>query len=125
MSLLWTTAVETVGPPGHDDEVTTADPGTVYLLHFDRPFKHAMHYMGWASDLEGRLRHHQNGTGANLLKHVRDAGIGWTLARTWVGDRHRERALKVQGGHSRKCPMCLSAAREGKPLPPDEATVAE
>lgn len=125
MSLLWVTAVETVGPSGDDDAVTTAHPGTVYLIHFDRPFKHARHYLGWASNLEARLDHHRRGTGANLLRHVRDAGIGWTVARTWTGDRNRERQLKVQGGHSRKCPLCLAAAKTLADLPPDAATVAE
>lgn len=80
--------------------------GTIYLLHFDRPFGHAQHYTGWASNLDGRLKHHANGSGATLLRHVRNAGIGWTLARTWSGDRNRERALKKQGGASRHCPIC-------------------
>ena len=80
--------------------------GTVYLLHFDRPFGHARHYLGWASNLEGRLWHHEHGDGANLLKHVKRAGITWTLARTWEGDRHLERRLKNRGGHSRLCPLC-------------------
>jgi predicted GIY-YIG superfamily endonuclease len=82
------------------------DVGVVYLLHFDRPFKHARHYLGWATDLDGRLRHHKAGTGANLLKHVAAAGIGWTVARTWSADRDRERQIKRQGGLSRSCPMC-------------------
>jgi len=81
-------------------------PGTVYLLHFDEPFGHARHYSGWASNLEGRLRHHERGTGANLLRHVRNAGIGWTLARTWTGDRNLERRLKNRGGAARLCPLC-------------------
>jgi hypothetical protein len=83
------------------------DAGTVYLLCFDRPFAHARHYLGWASPghLGLRLSHHEAGTGANLLRHVAKAGIGWPLARTWPGDRSRERRLK-QRGHSRCCPIC-------------------
>lgn len=84
----------------------TNEPGTIYLLHFDQPFGHARHYTGWARNLDARLAHHANGSGANLLAHVRAAGIGWTLARTWSGDRNRERALKNQGGASRHCPIC-------------------
>lgn len=86
-------------------------PGTIYLLHFDQPFGHARHYMGWASNLEARLHHHENGTGANLLKHVRRAGITWSLARTWSGDRYEERRLKNRGGHTRKCPICRQQAK--------------
>lgn len=80
--------------------------GTVYLLHFDAPFGHARHYLGWASNLDARLEHHERGTGANLLRHVRAAGIGWSLARTWQGDRHLERRLKNRGGAARVCPVC-------------------
>lgn len=81
-------------------------PGTIYLLHFDRPFGHAEHYLGWSRNLDARLRHHSNGTGATLLRHVKSAGIGWTLARTWHGDRFYERRLKNRGGHARICPIC-------------------
>jgi hypothetical protein len=80
--------------------------GTVYLLHFAEPFQHARHYCGWASDLPGRLAHHAAGTGANLLRHVAKAGIGWELARTWPGDRYLERRIKRRGGLRRVCPVC-------------------
>lgn len=81
-------------------------PGTVYLLHFDRPYKHARHYIGWAADLDARLAEHAAGRGARLLAVIREAGIGWTLARTWCGGRVRERQIKRQGGASRCCPTC-------------------
>lgn len=85
-----------------------AGPGTVYLLHFDRPYKHARHYCGWAPEgcLDRRLRIHARGRGANLLRYVKAAGIGWELARTWTGGRIRERQIKTQGGLSRCCPVC-------------------
>ena len=88
-------------------------PGTVYLLHFDRPFKHARHYCGWAPPrrLDGRLRDHARGRGANLLKYALAAGITWELARTWEGGRTRERQIKNQGGLSRSCPMCHPTMR--------------
>lgn len=96
--------------------------GTVYLLHFDRPFRHAKHYMGWTDGaLEVRLACHARGDGANLLRHVGAAGIAWTLARTWPGPRGRERQLKIQGGHTRKCPIC----KTGRPAVPDQTTGAE
>lgn len=81
--------------------------GTVYLIHFDKPFKHAKHYTGWATDLSARLELHASGQGARLLAVIKAEGIGWQLARTWENvDRHFERRLKVQGGASRRCPMC-------------------
>jgi predicted GIY-YIG superfamily endonuclease len=80
--------------------------GTVYLLHFHRPYRHAGHYTGWTTDLTARLAQHATGRGARLLAVVSSAGIGWELARTWTGTRAVERALKRQGGASRRCPLC-------------------
>ena len=81
--------------------------GTVYLLHFDQPYKHARHYVGWtARNIKRRLAEHEAGRGARLLAVVRAAGIGWQLARMWPGSRERERQIKRQGGHARKCPLC-------------------
>lgn len=89
-------------PPG-----TPAPPGgTVYLLHFSQPYKHAKRYTGWASDLKARLAEHEQGQGACLLQIIKAAGISWTLARTWPGDRKRERELKNMGGASRRCLQC-------------------
>lgn len=80
--------------------------GTIYLLHFDRPYRHAAHYTGWTKNLEERLLDHELGLGARLTAVVAAAGISWTLARTWNGTRSAERALKRQGGASRRCPLC-------------------
>lgn len=91
----------------------TTITGTVYLLHFDRPYKHARHYIGWAANLKARLTQHERGQGARLLEVVRAAGIGWQLARTWPGDRYRERQIKTQGGASRCCPLCGITPRTG------------
>ncbi len=80
--------------------------GLVYLLHFDRPYRHAKHYTGFTHDLDARIAHHIIGAGARLLQVIQTHGIGWQLARTWPGTRATERALKRQGGASRRCPLC-------------------
>jgi hypothetical protein len=49
----------------------------VYLLHFDRPYQHAKHYLGSCQDLERRLTQHGKGRGARLLEVVHAVGIGW------------------------------------------------
>jgi hypothetical protein len=90
----------------------------VYLLHLSAPFKHAKHYTGWTRDkstLPKRLAHHRKGSGARLMQVVAEAGIDFTLARTWDdGDRAKERRLKRSGGASRYCPTCRAArARRG------------
>jgi len=94
--------------------------GTVYLLHFDRPYGPgggpndrgiAKHYTGWTNDLPARLAAHAAGNGARLMAVVAANGIGFQLARTWPGGRARERQLKRQGGASRRCPICNQRKR--------------
>jgi len=89
--------------------------GTVYLLHFDRRYRHAGHYTGWTTNLEDRLVEHAIGRGARLVAVVQAAGIGFTLARIWPGaTRATERALKRQGGASRRCPLCGTQPRTSR-----------
>ncbi|SMC99103.1 GIY-YIG nuclease family protein [Kibdelosporangium aridum] len=95
--------------------------GTVYLLHFDRPYRHARHYIGWAKDVTSRLALHQTGQGARLLQVVRAAGITWTLARTWKGTRLRERQIKRMGGAARRCPLCGVRPQRDRRAVPDAA----
>ena len=86
---------------------SSASPsGVVYLVHFTQPYRHARHNTGWTANLESRLAEHQARRGARLLQVVTQAGIEWTLARTWQGTGERQRQLKRQGGASRRCPIC-------------------
>jgi hypothetical protein len=85
--------------------------GTVYLLHFRSPYRHARHYLGYcAGDVAIRVAAHQAGQGARLLAVVSAAGIGVDLVRTWPGDRSVERRLKRRHNSPRMCPVCRSAA---------------
>ena len=95
------------------DTAATAPAGTVYLLHFAHPYRHARHYLGYAEHLEQRLARHRAGTGDRLLEVISASGIDWRLARTWAGSRTLERRLK--GWHSgvRLCPICRDVARQG------------
>ena len=81
-----------------------------YLLHFTEPYKHARHYLGYSPRIADRLDKHAAGTGARLTQVVKDAGIGWTLARVWPGKgRTEERRLKNRGSSRRHCPVCKAA----------------
>lgn len=104
--------------------------GLVYLLHFSDPYMPypgapacacARHYTGFAAggpqQLKRRLAKHGTASGARLMLAVKEAGIDWKLARVWVGDRGLERRLKVQGGASRRCPLCGVTPRPGGLLP--------
>jgi predicted GIY-YIG superfamily endonuclease len=89
--------------------VTAAIPAGagVYLLHFDRRYQHAGHYLGYSPNIPARLREHAAGGGARLTQVVKAAGIGWTVARTWPGATRRdERRLKRRGSSRRHCPIC-------------------
>ena len=79
----------------------------VYLLHFDRPYQHAAHYLGYSPRIAERLDLHAAGRSARLTQVVKDAGIGWTLARTWPkATRRDERRLTNRGSGRRHCPVC-------------------
>lgn len=81
----------------------------VYLLHFEPRYRHAGHYLGFAEDIGRRVVEHRQvpSKASPLVQAALGAGCAVTLARVWPGaDRNRERRLKVQGGHSRKCPTC-------------------
>ncbi len=85
--------------------------GLVYLLHLNKPYRHAKHYIGYVEkekDLQKRLDRHRSGKGARLLQVVLAAGIDFEVSRIWHDkDRAFERSQK-QRGHSRKCPICKS-----------------
>lgn len=79
---------------------------TVYLLHFNRPYRHARHYIGFTTNLDKRITDHLCGMGARLMEVITGAGIEWKLARTWQGDRRLERRLKEWHNAALLCPLC-------------------
>jgi hypothetical protein len=90
----------------------------VYLIHFAWPLEEpdpaatrsrASHYLGTIYDLHARLRQHGAGQGAAIMRAVRDQGIPWFVARTWVGGRALERALKRRHNNPSLCPACRIA----------------
>ena len=82
----------------------------VYLLHFDKRYRHAGHYLGFAEDVEARIARHRAGNGARLVEVITQAGIGFTVARIWPdGDRAFERKLHNYKASPRLCPICRAA----------------
>jgi predicted GIY-YIG superfamily endonuclease len=84
--------------------------GTLYLLHFARPYKHARHYLGFTrfDDVCRRVEKHQSGQGANLTRHVHRAAIEIYLAWQGQGSRTEERRLKRCSHVSSWCPICVA-----------------
>lgn len=82
--------------------------GVIYLLHFEKPFKHARHYLGWTEgdSVQARLDRHRAGNGSKLVAAVVKAGIDFKVARLWHGTRHDERALKKSKNVPKFCLIC-------------------
>lgn len=96
--------------------------GTVYLIHFSEPLKHARHYLGYTRDLPARMDQHRNGHGARLLQVIQQFGIEYDVVRTWPGSRVLERKLKDQHHTPRLCPICnppghMAATQEPNHVP--------
>jgi predicted GIY-YIG superfamily endonuclease len=88
---------------------------SVYLLHFDPPYKHAQHYIGVSKneDVRERVAQHRNGTGsaAVLCKAASAAGCWIRLARIWPTAGFKfEIELKARGSAKRICPICRARA---------------
>lgn len=82
-------------------------PGTVYLIHLDRPLAHSQHYIGWTNDLPNRMHEHETGRGSAFLRAAKEAGINFKVVRTWEGqDRNFERKLKNRKNAKFLCPTC-------------------
>lgn len=85
----------------------------LYILHFDRPYYHARHYLGSTGDLKKRVSHHMygHGSGAALTDAIRRAGIGFVVADAWPGNQDREYQLKNHYKNTpRLCPICKEIA---------------
>ena len=89
----------------------------VYLIHFEQPYKHARHYLGFVEQPDGiqaRVERHAKGGDARLLQVVTDAGIAWRVVRTWPdGDRSFERKLKNKKNSKCLCPVCRASGKVG------------
>ena len=79
---------------------------TIYLIHYDRPYKSAGHYLGYSKDFEARMKRHRQGRGANLIKVIQKAGIDWKVVRTWPGSPKLEAELKRWHNNKLICPIC-------------------
>ena len=78
----------------------------VYLIHLDKPLKHARHYLGFSEDLPERVKKHRTGQGAAFMRAISKEGNTWHVSRIWDGDRTIERVLKDQHNASHLCPTC-------------------
>lgn len=81
----------------------------IYLLHFHNPIhpnRTTQHYLGFAKDLDERIREHRRGRGSRLTQVAYERNITFTVAEVWQGDRTLERLIKRQKNSRRFCPIC-------------------
>jgi predicted GIY-YIG superfamily endonuclease len=78
---------------------------TVYLIHFNKAYRHARHYIGFTTNLDKRITDHLCGMGARLMEVITNAGIEWRVVRTCRGDRRLERRLKNWHNAALLCPL--------------------
>lgn len=76
------------------------EQGFVYIIQFASPLGNARHsatyYVGWARNVEARLRHHRNGRGAAITRAAAANGIGMEIVFSMPGTRADERRIKNQ-----------------------------
>ena len=85
----------------------------LYVIHFDRPYKHAKHYTGIAIDVEKRMKEHSGGYGAKLMKAIKENNIGFRY--NIIGEypdyssaKSEEKRLKTKVKQPKKyCPICI------------------
>lgn len=85
----------------------------VYLLHFAQPLGNpnnpralAAHYVGWAVNLEDRMREHHAGRGAAITRAAVARGVAFEVVQTWPGDYRLEHHIKRLKNAPRLCPHC-------------------
>ena len=83
----------------------------IYLIHFQTPFMHCKHYLGYCADdrLEKRIYEHFNAPRVALMQMIKRKGIPWEVARLMEGGRDREAHLKYQIKKiAPYCPICTN-----------------
>jgi len=91
----------------------------VYLLHFDRPFRHMRHYVGSVAslaELEQLLEHPTIRARSPILAAATLAGVQFSVGRVWRGGALRADLVRDQQNHARYCDIC-TCARSGVAVP--------
>lgn len=89
----------------------------VYVLHFDPPYLHASHYIGFTEheDVATRLIEHISGRGSPLVKAAVANGSRVEIAHVLInGDRNFERRIKNRRD---VCTWCRLCGRRERPVP--------
>ena len=98
-----------------EEEVEPPSVSGVYLLHFDEPVGHALHYCGWAEDMKRRIDEHRRGvSGAVLPRAAFIQGIGFTVSRVWVGATRGDEMRLKKKSHRPPSPAMRNTHKNGR-----------
>ena len=85
----------------------------LYVIHFDKPYKHAKHYTGIAIDVDKRIKEHKGGYGSKLMAVITKNNIGFKCNiigeyPTYSIAKAEEKRLKTKVKQPKKyCPICI------------------
>ena len=81
----------------------------IYILHFEKKYFHAQHYVGYTKNPIRRFKEHFNGQqrSSPLLRAVLKAGIKIEVALLKSGTRKDERKIKNRKKVRELCPICI------------------
>lgn len=83
----------------------------VYLLHFEKPMKDKLHYVGICQTgrLARRMWEHRTGRGASITRRAVEAGSHLYLGNLWRDQSYAdERKIKTRGHFINYCRVCNS-----------------
>jgi hypothetical protein len=89
----------------------------VYLLHFDRGFKHARHFVGAttnADEARALARGEVPRIDNPMLNAARLAGVRFSVERIWSGGHAEALNRRIAGNHAKICPACATERREAR-----------
>ena len=91
----------------------------LYIIHFNRSFHHARHYIGIAQDAKKRLKRHKAGDGSRLVRAVIYTDI--KIRMNVIGEfedfstaHQAEKVLKKKHSTKKYCPICIKKEEKKK-----------
>lgn len=82
--------------------------GEVYIIHFDKKYKHCQHYIGFTTiGVKNRIAKHKAGNGAALLRALNTHGVSYNVSVIFPNvPQEFEFKLKSWKNSKKICPIC-------------------
>lgn len=98
-------------PAPEETPTTTPETGMLFVVHFNKPYRNATHYLGFVGGLVAPATDLlREGYGEERLKEALAAigPEGWTVTWEKAGTNDEFLALQKRRNHARLCPLCKS-----------------